>query len=159
MVRVIPVSDDKVAALLRSGRTANELAEEWGVKPGTVRKAARAVGWGPGTNADIFLPVRDIGPRAYAPAARNLRALERLKERGSLPEPDQKRLDNWKAERNAKPKTVVEYADDAPANPASPTYGGWYYAPRRPETPADEYYQERSPDTPPGEFFQELTQG
>jgi len=145
MVRVIPVSDDKVAALLRSGRTANELAEEWGVQAQTVRKAANAAGWRPGNSELTLLPFRLSGPRAYAPAARNLRALERLKQQGTLPEADRVRLKNWCAERD-KTGTVVEYEEGHPPNPASPTYGGWYYAPRRPETAPDAYYQEVTPD-------------
>jgi hypothetical protein len=140
MARVIPVSDDKVAALLRSGRKATDLAEEWGVQPQTVRKAARAAGWGPGNSELMLLPVNVTGPRAYAPAARNLRALERLKREGELPEADATRLANWRAERDDS-STVVEYADDYPPNPASPTYGGWYYAKRKPSTPDGEYYQ------------------
>lgn len=142
MVRVIPVSDDKVASLLESGRTATELAKEWGVQAQTVRKAGNAGGWNPGTGSTtVVLPIRKPGPRAYAPAARNLRALERLRKDGSLPEADQIRLNNWLDERHAT-NTVVEYAEDWPPNPASPTHGGWHYAPRRSDTPEGVYYQE-----------------
>jgi hypothetical protein len=141
MVRVIPVSDDKVAALLKSGRDAKELAEEWGVQPQTVRKAANAAGWRPGNSNLTLLPFRLSGPRTFAPAARNLRRLERLKQEGDLPEEDRVRLKNWRAERD-KTGTVVEYREDEPPNPASPTHGGWYYAKRRPDTPDDVYYQE-----------------
>jgi hypothetical protein len=141
MVRVIPVSDDKVAALLKSGRTANELAEEWGVQAQTVRKAANAAGWSPGNSELTLLPIAVSAPRAYAPAARNLRALERLKREGSLPEGERIRLKNWRALLDAE-GWVVEYREDAPPNPASKKYGGWYYAKRRPDTPPDAYYQE-----------------
>lgn len=141
MVRVIPVSDDKVAALLRDGATAKELAEKWGVQAQTVRKAANAAGWNPGNSELTLLPFPLSGPRAYAPAARNLRALERLKREGQLPEADRVRLKRWRAERD-EAGTVVEYDDNMGPNPASPTYGGWYYAKRRPTTPTDVYYQE-----------------
>lgn len=146
MPRLIPVSDDKVAALLASGRTATELAEEWGVQAQTVRKAARKADHSPGHSSITLLPFGvGQGPRAYAPAARNLRALERLKRDGHLPESDMTRLLRWQEERD-RTGTVVEYAEDWPPNPASPTYGGWHYAKRRPETPPTEYFQETIPD-------------
>jgi hypothetical protein len=111
------------------------------VKPQTVRKAGNAGGWHPGNSELTLLPFSLNGPRAYAPAARNLRALERLKREGEIPEADMLRLRNWRAERD-RTETVVEYDENEPPGPASPTHGGWYYAKRRPDTPPDEYYQE-----------------
>lgn len=143
MVRLIPVSDDKVAALLRAGRDANELAAEWGITPQGVRRAARAGGYSPGHDAIKVLPVSVTGPRAFAPAARGLRALARVRkgEESELTAEDLTRFTNWKRERD-ETGTVVEYDEDYPPNPASPTHGGWHYEKRRPSTPKDEYFQD-----------------
>jgi hypothetical protein len=142
-VRLIPVSNDRVAALLQAGRTVEELAEEWGVQPQTVRKASRAAGHVLGYENFTILPIRVAGPRAHAPAARGLRFLARIRAGETLPPVNQVTFENWKKERDAM-NEVVEYREDYPPNPASPTYGGWYYAKRRPDTPPAEYFQEAS---------------
>jgi hypothetical protein len=148
--RIIPVSDDKVAELLRSGRTATDLANEWGVKPQTVRKAGRAGGYSPGYDTITVLPVRVMGPRAFAPAARGLRGWATVRNGGQLAERDATRFETWKQTRD-KTNTVVEFSENYPPNPASPTHGGWHYEKRRADTPADEYFQETRPDGPADE--------
>lgn len=142
MVRLIPVSDDKVAALLRDGGDANELGAEWGVTAKAVWKASRAGGYSPGHDRITVLPVKVTGPRAYAPAARGLRALARVRngEESEMTQQDVTRFYNWKRERDAT-NTVVEYDENYPPNPASPKYGGWHYEKRRPSTPPGEYFQ------------------
>ena len=139
--RVIPVSNSEVAALLRSGKTTAELADEWGVQPQSVRRVARLAGWGPGRGAaDRVLPWVGVGPASHSPAARGLRALHRVNAGETLTPRNQVTFENWKAERDAT-NTVVMFDPDMGPNPASPEHGGFYYAPRKTSTPPGEYYQ------------------
>lgn len=147
MVRLIPVSNDKVAALLREGKTAQELADLWGVQTQTVWKASRLGGYAAGQDVTrvSLLPVFVSGPRAHAPAARGLRALARVRAGEELKPRDKTRFENWLKERD-ETGTVVEYDEDCPANPASPTHGGWHYETRRPDTPEGVYFQSSAED-------------
>jgi hypothetical protein len=86
------------------------------------------------------LPWRGTGPAAHSPAARGLRALLRANAGETLPPRELVRLENWKAERD-RTNTVVMFDPAMGPNEASPEHGGFYYAPRKESTPADEYYQ------------------
>lgn len=139
--RMIPVSNSEVAALLRSGKSASALAKQWGVQPHAVRRVARLAGWSPGNSTIAVLPWLGVGPAAHSPAARGLRALARVRAGETLTPRNEVTFRNWLAERDGT-GTVVMYDKDMGPNPASPEHGGFYYAPRRTDTPIDEYYQE-----------------
>jgi hypothetical protein len=141
MARVIPVSNSEIVARLNSGKTPAELAEEWGVQAQTVRHAARLAGWQGNRAAAAVLPWMGTGPAAHSPAARALRALVRINAGETLTERKMTTFLNWKAERDAT-NTVVMYDPEMGPNPASPTWGGFYYAPRKASTPEGVYYQE-----------------
>lgn len=138
--RQIPVSNDKVAALLRSGKSASELAEEWGVGAHAVRRVARLAGWTPGNTTIAVLPWLGLGPAAHSPAARGLRAVARVRAGETLTPRNDVTFRNWLAERD-RTNTVVMYDKDMGPNPASPEHGGLYYAERREDTPPEQYWQ------------------
>jgi hypothetical protein len=140
--RIIPVSNAEVARLLDSGKTPAELGKQWGVQPQSVRRVARLAGWGPGRGSTArVLPWRGTGPAAHSPAARGLRALFRIEAGETLAPRDLVRFENWKAERD-RTNTVVMYDPNVGPNPASPEHSGFYYAPRRSDTPPGVYYQQ-----------------
>src|SRR4051794_34925864 len=93
--RMIPVSNSEVAALLRSGKSASELAEKWGVQPHAVRRVARLAGWTPGNTTIAVLPWLGIGPAAHSPAARGLRALARVRAGEKLTARNEVTFRNW----------------------------------------------------------------
>jgi hypothetical protein len=82
-----------------------------------------------------------VGPAAHSPAARGLRALNRVREGAKLTDANRVTFENWKKKLDAK-GLVVMYDPNVGPNEASPTAGGFYYAKRRPDTPQDEYFQD-----------------
>ena len=94
--------------------------------------------------AGVVLNMMDDPRHAFAPAAKNLRALGRRRAGRPLADAVAHRLDEWLQMLDRR-NLVVAYDPEMPPNEASPTYGGWHYVPREPRDGDDVI---RRPDPP-----------
>jgi hypothetical protein len=136
--RHLPVSCLQAAQLVRGGQDVKGLAAQWQVSIETV---ARAVETGERElDTTKAFPVVVSGPYRHGPGAWALRRLYERRIGAEMTYESHQRLEAWIAERMAT-GTVLMFDIRRGPNPACPAVGGWYYAPRRPETPADQYFQ------------------
>ena len=133
---------------LKRKHTYQEIAGMYDVDPNSVYVALRDVAGTPvqrqPKHTDLIPWHMDDPRHAFAPAAKNLRALGRRRAGRPLADAVAHRLDEWLQMLDRR-NPVVAYDPEMPPNEASPTYGGWHYVPREPRDGDDVI---RRPDPP-----------
>lgn len=116
--------------MYQGGMSYAAIAAMYGCGKPAVGLAIERAGGQPRSEASGYMPANLSRDHWYAPAARQLRFLARVRGgKRPLRPVDQTGLDNWLAMMEAE-NLVVDYDPDHEPNPASPTYGGWFYTPR-----------------------------
>lgn len=127
--------DHEVAHLYEGGMALAAIAGEYGTTVAAVSLALGRVGRSPGRQLSGYMPVGLHADHYHTVPAKCLRYLAR-REKGLRPlsSADNVRLDNWLRMLRDE-GLAVAYDAKHPPNPASPTYGGWYYVKRPADLP------------------------
>lgn len=127
--------DQTVLRMYEGGMTLSGIAAMYGCHKQAVSWAVERAGGKGRETSSGYMPTGLKPEHYHAPAARHLRELSRRERAGEpkvrpLKPVEETGLNNWLAMLEAE-GLAVGYDPEAAPNPASPTYGGWYYLSRK----------------------------